>query len=145
MAPAEQTSQVLELRSLEPSRTACLSFVADWSDPRHGVAYSARVQEGSSSLVRNWICWGTIAGAFLVALALSHIIAAQFEQMVSGMGFDLRRDPGVRPKPHDWLIATSVGVAALFLAKGIGDLFATHRTERNRTVATVRSLEVLDG
>ena len=74
------------------------------------------MQEGSSSLVRNWICWGTIAGAFLVAIALSHLIVAQFEQMVLGMGFDLPPDPGLRPRPHDWLIATSVGVVALFLA-----------------------------
>ena len=36
-------------------------------------------------------------------------------------------------------------VAALFLAAGIADLFAAQKTERNRAVATVRSLEVLDG
>ena len=41
---------------------------------------------------------------------------AQLEQMMLGLRVEWPVDPGVRSRPYDWLIATSCGVAALFLA-----------------------------
>ena len=52
---------------------------------------------------------------------------------------------GLSNLPRLVLAAPAGFVAALFLAKGIADLFAARRTERNRAVVTVHSLEVLDG
>jgi len=75
-----------------------------------------KVHPRCDSLVRDLICCGTIVGAFLVVIVLSRVITAQFQQMVLGTGLEPPRDPGLRPRPHDWLIATSVGVVALFLA-----------------------------
>lgn len=53
--------------------------------------------------------------------------------------------PGLANVPRLLLAVPAGLVAALFLARGIADLFSACETESNRTVPTVPSLEVLDG